>query len=264
MKFLKKCLKLGVVAATSFALTACFEHHVTVNVNPDGSGTIEEQIVLGAQIAAMMAAEGGPLPMMDEANYKTKAGQMGEGVEFVSVEEINLEDGSKGAKATFTFTDVSKLKLEAMSQPALEDIEEVDEDAEFFAFEFEGGSPATLTINMPAPDAEALEELQGNGNGIGAAEKAQMQQMAAMMQGMRMLVQVKVNGEISETNATHVEDSTITIYDVDMGKLFSSPEVLAAISDPDELDNFTKLKALMSKVEGLKVEEKEKVTVSFE
>ena len=47
------------LAAASFFLTSCLEIKSTLIVSKDGTATIEESVLLGAQLAAMMQAGGG-------------------------------------------------------------------------------------------------------------------------------------------------------------------------------------------------------------
>ncbi len=54
-----KLLRFLLVVAASFGLVSCFEMKSSVVVNKDGSATVEETVLIGAQLAAMMAQGGG-------------------------------------------------------------------------------------------------------------------------------------------------------------------------------------------------------------
>ena len=68
-------------------LSGCLEVEQVINLKKDGSGTIVEEIVMGAQIVAMMeglpAGAGAENPFADlynVENYKAKAAGFGKGV----------------------------------------------------------------------------------------------------------------------------------------------------------------------------------------
>ena len=54
---MKKILPL-LLAAVAFTLTSCLEIKSTVIVSKDGTATIEETVLLGAQLAAMIQSGG--------------------------------------------------------------------------------------------------------------------------------------------------------------------------------------------------------------
>jgi hypothetical protein len=88
-----KKIHLLLLAAVSFILTSCLEIKSTVIVNKDGTATIEESVLLGAQLAAMMQAGGGQGDqlkglVMDKAKADERAKKLGEGVTVKSHEEV--------------------------------------------------------------------------------------------------------------------------------------------------------------------------------
>ncbi len=113
--FIRKALRaLGILAA--LALPSCLQNETTITLNKDGSGTVVEETILGAQMLAMMtqfAEPGGPDPLADmfsEDKAKAKTAKMGEGVEYVKTEMID-QDGKKGARVTYKFADINKIKI---------------------------------------------------------------------------------------------------------------------------------------------------------
>ena len=96
----------------------------------------------------------------------------------------------------------------------------------------------------------------------GADDEAAMAMMAPMMQGMRVAMKVKVEGEITKTDATHKAGNTVTLMDVDMGKMFSNKEVLKKMKSPDDMKDFAKF-AQIAKEAGATLEVKPEVSVEF-
>lgn len=263
---------LAVLTAALFT-SACFESETTVNVKKDGSGTIAVKTVLGAQMAGMMAMaeqqEGGKNPLTDEEELKGKAAKMGEGVEYVGVEKLKLDDGRMGAVATYKFADVTTLKLSPGEGMPSDDGEDEGEDKQPITFGFTKGDTAKLTINMPQDNAKAGEDAAGAGGEDepnivegDAADDDAMAMMAPMMQGMRIAMIVKVEGEITETNAVNKDGSTVTLMDIDMGKLFANKEVMKKMKNPDQMKDFAKFAAI-AKEAGVTFEPNEKTEISF-
>ena len=114
-----KLLMIATGMLTLFGLCSCFQVESTITLKKDGSGTITEELMLGEQMMQMMEmakAQGGggqmanPMDkMMDKAKAKARAKEMGEGVEFVSIEKIEV-GGSVGVKTVFKFSDINKLR----------------------------------------------------------------------------------------------------------------------------------------------------------
>ena len=83
-------------AAITLSLTSCLEVAETITLKKDGSGTIVEETILGAQMSAMMtqlAALGGGAEgkneMFSEEAAKKRAAAIGTGVTVEKVEKID-------------------------------------------------------------------------------------------------------------------------------------------------------------------------------
>lgn len=253
-------LTLGLAAATLFS--SCLENETTVTLNKDGSGTIVEETLLGAQTIQMMSQFGEPgapdpvAEMFGEDKLKAKAAKMGEGVEFVKVEMLNA-DGKKGARAHYKFADINALNLNPMG--AVSDVssmpgEEAEKDDDTVTFAYADGS---LKIIVPPADFSDMGKDEGEG------ENPEMEAaMKEMMAGMRINIKLVIADGIAESNATHVDGDTITLFDVQVDKM---------LEQEDELDEISKLaktdmdaaKAKFAKLDGMKVEMKEDVTVKI-
>ena len=98
-------------------LSSCLEVEQVINLKKDGSGTIVEEIVMGAQIVAMMealpAGAGAENPFADLyniENYKAKAAGFGKGVTYSGMEKVE-RNGGKGVKVTYKFEDINNVVL---------------------------------------------------------------------------------------------------------------------------------------------------------
>lgn len=254
---------LGFVAA--LALPSCLQNETTITLNKDGSGTVVEETLLTAKMLGMMtqfAQPGQPDPVAemfsdDKARAKTEA--MGEGVEYVKTEMLD-QDGKKGARTHYKFADINKLKVNPSG--AVDGLnnqapggEEEKEDKDSVRFSYADGK---LKIITPPADFEDMG-LPGDEG----AENPEMEaMMTEMMADMRLTLKLNVADGIESTNATHTEGDTITLFDVQVGKMLAQKDELAKIGETGKTDKEA-AKAAFAKLDGIKAETKEDVTVTI-
>ena len=88
-----KHFRLVITVVAIFFLAGCFQVSTVVRVNPDGSGTVVETMLLSKKMIAKMnemmqgfAGESGakpePIDMFEPAKLKAQAAGMGEGVTY--------------------------------------------------------------------------------------------------------------------------------------------------------------------------------------
>lgn len=277
---MKKTLTALASLVAALVLPSCFQHETTVTLNKDGSGTIVEQSLLGAQMIAMMdqmaAGFGGggenakdPLKeMFSEDKAKKRASELGEGVTFEKSEPVNV-NGSKGAKVTYRFKDINTIKLspgdgmQSMSpgagMPGAEEAAAKVEDP--IKFSYKDGK---LTVKMPQPKKPDAAESP-------AAEDAAkpdmdnpeaMAMMKQMFADMKMGMKLVIEPGIAETTATHSDGKTITLMEMDFGKLIEKPDNLKKMAAMDQKDPTAAMEALKG-IDGVKFEAKPEITVSL-
>ena len=263
----------GILAtAVALALSSCLEINQTVNLKKDGSGTIVEETVLGAQAAGMlqMAAlqGGGKAPdMFGEDAAKKRAEKFGKGVTVAKVEKID-QDGRMGTRVTYNYTDINTVKL-SMSDgapnmgamaPGAPAVEAAAADAKPITFTYADGQ---LTINLPKPekaDLDAAKDAAAAKPELGP-EADQMQAMAMqMMKDMKMSAKIVIEPGIDETDATYHDGNTITLMQMEMAKLMEDPEMMKKMQNLDMKDPAEFEKKLKG-IGGIKSETKEKITV---
>ncbi|RPI63373.1 MAG: hypothetical protein EHM44_05145, partial [Ignavibacteriales bacterium] len=113
---LTKFLIVGIVF--SMFLSGCLQVNTTVNLNKDGSGTIEEVFVMKTEVINMMkefamafdSTKSEGFEIFNETELREKAAKFGEGVTYVSGEVVK-KDNYEGYKVIYSFKDINKLKL---------------------------------------------------------------------------------------------------------------------------------------------------------
>lgn len=259
---------LAVLALTAVVFSGCMEATTEVMVRPDGSGTITSTVFPSPQMAAMMAqSEESPLKIKPE-KVEEQAKQLGEGVTVASAENITDKQGREGAKVVFAFEDISKVSLQANPMGGMGPGE--SKASEQLAFGFEPGSPAVLTVKLPfnaekegAEDAPAPGPGQGPGGGPSPAEVAQAKQF---MDGMRLWLRLRVEGEISETNAAYVNKKRdgVSLMDMNFDALVDNEKQFQAFMAHGKTDSLADAKAVAEEFDAIRMEPAEVVTVRFE
>ena len=271
---MKKILILLVSVVASVVLPGCFQSETTIHLNKDGSGTLVEETRLGAQMLAMldsMAGLGGEekakedpvAKMFSDDRAKARAAELGEGVSFEKSEAIK-DKGAKGARVTYRFKDINTLKI--TPSDSLKNMSPMEAAPPAGAkipvpvkFYYADGQ---LRITMPAPDqADAPADEKPEAPDMESPEAQAM--MKEMLSDMKMSLKVVVEPGIASSNATHKSGNTITLMEMNMGKLLEKPDTLKILSKVDKNNPAAAMKALKG-IDGLKFETQEEITVKVQ
>ena len=267
----------GIFAAVlALGLSSCLEINQTVHLKKDGSGTIVEETILGAQASGMLqmaALQGGgnaAPDMFGEDAAKKRAEKFGKGVTVSKVEKID-KDGRTGGRVTYAFADINTVGLNmsdgaapltAAGPPAAAEAKAAD--VKPITFTYQDGQ---LTILMPQPQKEDIAKAKDAAAKAdtpapeAGAETAQIQAMVMQtMKDMKMSAKVVVESGIAESNATYQEGNTITLMEMDMGKLMADPAILKQLQALN-LQDPAAFEEKVKGIEGIKGERQEKVTV---
>ncbi len=263
---MKRFLTALLALFAALLLPGCLQNETTITLKKDGSGTLVETTTLGPQVLAMLdqfAALAGPdagNPLdeaFSEAKAKARAKAMGEGVAFVKSERVN-HGHNEGARVTYTFADISKLKVspaDAMNDisPAGAQGKKPKQKPVTFAY-----ADSKLTVTMPEPDM-----TEANPDGAAAEQTPEMEQMMKKMLGdMTVALKIVAASGIAETDATYRDGDTVTLIDMEMAKILEKPEVLKKLMSADQKDPAATM-AVLKGVDGVKMETKPKIEVTL-
>lgn len=268
---------LATLAACS--LTACLQQEKVIKLKTDGSGTIEETLVMSTSVIAQMKqmADGfgalakgksdaaAPFSILDEKKLREAADKMGDGVTFVSAKPVTTANG-EGYAAVYAFTDINKLKIDQNPGENLPGgntgalkINKGKKDPIKFAFT--KGSPAVLVVKMPVPKAEDLPKERPQQPPAGAEMAAMMMQQ--MFKDMKISLALEVAGRIVQTNAEYQDGARVTLVEMDFNKVLANPEKFKALTQAQP-KTIEEVKALVKGVDGIKAEVQPEVTVKFQ
>ena len=255
-----------VLMTVTLLLTSCLEIKSTITVNKNGTAIIEENIVLGVQLASMVGGDQGgqfrSLVMTDEKAAE-RAKKLGEGVTVKSREEMKTADGKSGVKVVYAVADLTKLKYVPF-EPEQESTSTPPTEPMTFAL-----SGSSLTITNPEVDKK-----RGGGRGTMtkpqktpeqlAMMKAQLGMMKPMLAGMHMVVEVKGADGIASSDAAYLSEGTISFMDMDLDKVMENPDNFTSFMEATNNGiSIADAAVQFSKVEGLKFEGKKVVKVEL-
>lgn len=230
-----------------------------MNLKPDGSGTVVLSLRVSKETLNQMKglggdAEGDPLKDAFKPGEVQKI-EKEMGVKFEKVEDL---DDAKwaGKRATFSFTDVTKLKLDVDLKNMVPgaDIPSAAGAGDALSLQFTKGAPSVLTIKMPQAGAAAA----GN-DAPGSDEELAM--MQAFLKDMRVTMALNIEGTIKSTNATVREGSRIVLLDLPVGEIAKDKEKFKALN---KAGDFKATAELLKGVPGTKIETQSEVKVEFE
>jgi hypothetical protein len=242
--------------------TACFQFSTVLVVRPDGSGTIEQRMLLTPAAVAQLrqlAALGSTTQDFDpfsEQQARDAAAALGPGVAFVSSEPIEGADGM-GRLVKYAFSDVNRLRIDqgppggaGLSGPS------ASEERVSFALSRQPSGNALLTISVPQMAGKTPTGLPLPSS----SSSEQLARLKPMLAGARIQIDIEPAGQLVRTSSPFVSGQRVTLIDVDIDALLSDETLLPrlqAAQTPDEA------KAILKNVPGLKLNLDPEVTIEF-
>jgi len=256
--------------------TGCLQVDTTVKLNKDGSGTIEEKVMMSDMVVQMMNQFMNSMPdssgkkqefkLFKEDELKSKASEYGEGVKYDSGEEVS-EDGWQGYKAVYSFKDINKLRMDTnpdkkvdVGEGSSEGGSEAEND--YFSFRFKPGNVAELIIDRPDVPMNNEPETDTSNN-ASMQNQPLNDQFVKMMDGMRVKISLQPQGKIVSTNASYIDGQEVTLLDVNFSELLKNKEDLDRFkkNPPKTLDEMEKI---VKNIPGMKIELQKAVSIKFD
>jgi len=257
-----------------FVTAGCLQVETTMKVDKDGSGTINEKVLFSKTFVKMLkeftqafqdSTSTEEFTIFNEKDIMNDAKDYGENVEYVSHEKIDNENW-EGYQVIFSFDDVTKVKLspDQDSKLDLEDeMAESDEEEDFYFFKFVKGDTPQLIIDRPDIELNGDIEMDSDSLQSEKSDEEEGEEFLQMIQGMKIDIAVEVEGEIESTNATYVDGSRVTLFQMDFSEMMKNKEAFTEFKN-NEPKNIDELKLYLDKLSGLKIEVEKPITIDFE
>lgn len=277
---MKNIVRMLVVVAVSCGLAGCFQVDQVVTLSPDGSGTLEETFLISRKISESMAAFAGGMgdqpgaeagakaPKKEQSFFKddeikSRAEKFGADVRFVKMERIANKQ-FEGYKAFYSFKNINTLRLDqGTPMPGQQAGQSGDQPPKGTAFTFTPGKTATLVVKQHKKAAPAPAE-----GGVVEAPPAretspeELAMVRQMFDGLRISTTLVIKGKVTDSNATYRDGSTITMAEIDFGKLLDKPEILAKMATVQSGDQAAAME-MIKNLPGMKVDMNEELRISF-
>jgi hypothetical protein len=229
---------------TILLLSGCFRTNTVVYLNADGSGTIEETVLLAAYALNMIQEMDSSqvVDLIDEEKLIARQDSLGEGVVYEGVEAID-EDGFIGYIAVYSFSDINLVHLQdnsealQLSDDSAEESSDEDDpmsglglDNVTFSYQ-----PGVLEVHIPHATGEESEihpdTLAAETEKIRSQMHEQGGLLRAFLTDARVSVSIVLPGAITETNASFADSTTVTLADILFGSMLDlmaeNPEAAA-------------------------------------
>ncbi len=248
----------------------CIQVETNLKVNKDGSGTIEETVLINNEVVKMLgefagsfgdSTEASSFKIFDEDELRQKASNYGEGVEYVSGEEL-AQDNLQGFRVVYSFKDLNNITLSPDPENQIsigEEVEKTEPDNDQFKFKFIAGEIPEVIISAKNKESKyESEEAESQDSEITSEDSTFLE----MMKGMKINMNVIFNGAIVSTNSSFKENNEITLLGVDFGKIISNPEAFKKLNKQNP-ENFTEFQEIVKDIPGIKLETDYPVSVKF-
>lgn len=256
-----KCISALLMA---MLMSSCILVQTTVRVNKDGSGSLEQKILMrdpGMGGSSRNTA-------FDENELRKNAAAFGAGVTYKSARPAT-ENEMEGYVVFYDFKDITSLRIDpSLGGAILNDLDMFrsgQAEKELITFSFKPGKPAELVIHNPrgAEDelmTDDMSEIKGD------MDKEEEQEMMAMMQtlykGMRFTLRVETDGKIKATDATFHQGSTVTLLDIDFDEMMKDSSNMKKMVP---LQNMTPqdMSRHLQDIPGLQYETRDRISIKF-
>lgn len=264
---MKSILRVVILFIVVALLSGCFSVSTTINLKKNGSGTIEEKILV-KPMNMFGQTQQEPESIYDEEELKAEAAGYGAGVKFLRGEELS-ENGMNGYLAIYEFQDINKVQLNRNFAGKAVDLDSFSPAAEegmneYITFDFKSGSTSTLNIIYPEEkEMEEEEDMEWEEEPeMTEEDEEMMEMMKELYDGMKFSMKINFAGTIKKTNASFQEGDSVILMDVDFGKLTENPGLMKQMNQAGNMTH-EELEELMKNVEGMKVETQQKISVDF-
>ena len=256
-------------------IAGCLQVETTVKVNNNGSGTINEKVLFSKAFIDMIrefsqsfndsaSAETEDFSFFKVDEIKADAMNYGENVLYVSHELIK-SDKWEGYQAVYSFDDITKIKLDPDPDSKVSIGEEGDKpstEEEHYFFKFVGGDNPELIIDRPEIELTSEIEEETASEEAEQSDEEMEDEFLKMMEGMKISIAVEVDGSIVSTNASYVEGSKVTLFEMDLGEMMKNKEAFKEFKKK-EPKNIEEMKEFLEKFPGMKIEVEKPISIKF-
>lgn len=255
-----------------FVTTGCLQVDTKVFVNKDGSGIIEENVLIKNEVLEMIkqfatafdSTQAEEFNFFKEDELISKASKYGEGVTYLSSEKLKSGD-FEGVKVRCSFQDISKINLSLVADdqmPSLTDESTPKDESELLKFVLDKTSTQTnLKIFLPSMKNDQDENIAEEEIDDSTANE-NFEKVKEMFTDMKISLRIIPAEKIKQTNADFVDDNQVTIIEMNLNSLINNPELFKDLSG-NKIKSLDEFRKAVKDLEGFKIESKNEINISF-
>jgi hypothetical protein len=259
-------IRSALVTVTVLPLAGCFQAATVIKVKADGSGTIEQRLLITdaamEQMRAFAILGGGNAPNADptsEAQARSLAGSLGPGVTYVSSTPITA-DRAQGRDSVYAFTDITKLHIsEQPSLPTGPISPAGSTNAGELTFALTHESDGNAVLRVQVPKFNVLPNGGPNGGSF-APTAQQIDMVKGLLAGARLTVDIEPAGRLVRTTSPFADGNRVTLVDVDFDKAVADPDLVTKLQSPKTAEE---VKQAVTSLPGVKITLDPEISITF-
>ena len=262
-------VRRALAAVIILPLAGCFQSSTVIRVRADGSGTIEQRMLITDaardQLRAFSILGGRNAENVDptsEAQARALAATIGPGVTYLSSTPAKT-DQAQGRDAIYTFSDITQLRIS--EQPPVPGgvslrAQGVNTDGEPITFALTPQPDGNVLLRILVPRPSLLPIATGpNGEPIPPSVE-QINMVKQVLAGARLTVAVEPEGRLVQASSPFVDGNRVTIIDLDVDKAASDPDLVKKLQSPKTIDE---VKAVLNSVPGFRITLDPEISITF-
>jgi hypothetical protein len=264
--------RLALLLTGAVSCAACFNMTTILKVDGNGSGTITHTMLLTTQaiaqlrqLAALGGGRGSTFDPLSEAQARTMASVIGEGVTFVSSSPITTPAG-QGRESVYAFTDINKLKVSTQPPaPAGVNVQangiSTEGETVTFSLTHESNGNAVLHINVPEPNwLDSIGSREGANGSSASPAAGQLAMIKSLLAGAHVLLAVEPTGTLVRSSSPYVDGPRVTLLEVDLDQMFKDDTLAQRLRGAKTQED---MKAIIKETAGLKINFDREITIEF-
>jgi hypothetical protein len=256
------------VTVAVLPLAGCFQAATVIKLKADGSGTIEQRLLLTEaameQLRGFAILSGGNAAGADptsEAQARSLAESLGPGVTYVSSTPVKTET-AQGRDSVYAFTDITKLHLS--EQPRLPGgmtfSSGATTNAGEITFVLTRDPDANALLRIQVPKFNLLPIPAGPNGAVMAPTAQQIDMVKSILAGARLTVGIEPEGHLVRTSSPFVDGNRVTLIDLDFDKAAADPDLATKLQSLKTVDD---IKATVASLQGVRITLDPEVSIAF-
>ena len=246
----------------TMVLTGCVDVNVAIKINPDGSGTVTETVLVKSDIG--IKSNGKPTHLqakpLDDSAVASKIISYGGQVNLIS--NLALNAGEKvGYRAVFGFDDINKLKVPI----------DPKNKKDFYTFQQTQGNTTRLNIYStldwlaesniePKADEKALSEAIVKDPKL----NKQFNRVFKNLEDASFKIHVEFAGKIIKSNAMYQQGQIINLIFMDLNKIRHSTDLDELITIQNMGQKPTREQFMSKQIPGMEVDFQKEISIEYQ